>query len=131
MAPAVYLNRVNKPYVNDLERKTTTPAFDLFSFNKPVTCTPNDAVSLVDISCSERLEHVTLTPSIYGEETYSASSSQSIDDTFSQEDEEYYVIESYQDLVGDGIDLFRGQKVKVIEILINPLALHRKLFLVD
>lgn len=31
-----------------------------------------------------------------------------------QEDEIYYAIESYQDLVGDGIDLFKGQKITVL-----------------
>lgn len=105
MAPGVYLNLVNKSNVNDLERKNATPAFDLFSLDKSISSTQSE--SLVDISCSDTFfDHVPINPLM---------SSQSVDDICNiKDEEEYYVIESYQDLVGDGIDLFRGQKVKVL-----------------
>lgn len=110
MAPAVYLEQVNKKDIN-YSQKFSIQAFDLF---------PNEEINMSQVSDSYR-------NSIYINEAFDESYNPlSIDDSdnidlnnsecqnsLAKEQDIYYAIESYQDLVGDGIDLFKGQDVSV------------------
>jgi len=104
LAPAVYLEPVNQSEIS-LSQKFSIPAFDLFTN----ACDRNSTTSFDNLGRSS-----------------SFSSSFSVDndpilanknrpsENLVKEDI-YYAIESYQDLVGDGIDVFKGQTVNVLK----------------
>lgn len=123
MAPAVYLQAVSQTNIND-SQKSSIPAFELFTVSQSTisdsqkSFTPSSEFS--DEKTSNQWEQLDYSDhqNIYESVTsYSETSSINLaspDDLVEHEEDIYYVIESYQDLVGDGIDLFKGQKICVL-----------------
>ena len=93
IAPAVYLDPVNETKINNTQ-KFSIPAFELFSNSVESNNKSNLEKNLIDLRNNE--DHTSI-------------GNQGMNDNV----ESYYVVESYQDPVGDGLDLFRGQEVIV------------------
>jgi len=103
MAPAVYLEPVDQSEIS-FSQKFSIPAFDLFT-NVPQRASTHSPESLSRNSSFSSFASIESDSGLANETR-----------TSGQEDEAdtHYAIESYQDLVGDGIDVFRGQAVKVL-----------------
>lgn len=106
LAPAVYLEKFNASNLNNASKNSLT-AWDLFG---PKNINYNNSDSL-----PPRNEFYNETSSFQETSSNSAPQIQTLETSSFTDESIYYALDDYIDTVGDGVDLKKGQQIRVLD----------------